>query len=82
MRLTMMYKITNLLVAINGTNYLKPCLRQNRKYIDYAFILPRTGPDYFNNSFFPCTIKDWNALPNHSVKASIMDSFKTLLSTV
>ena len=49
---------------------------------NFAFILPRTGPDYFNNSFFPRTIKDWNVLPNHIVKASTMDSFKTLLSTV
>ena len=78
----MMYKITNSLVAINGTNYLKPCLGKNRKYNDFAFILPRTGPDYFNYSFFPRTIKDWNFLPNHIVKASTVDSFKTLLSTV
>ena len=82
MRLIMMYKIANSLVAINVTNYLKPCLRQNRNYNDFAFILPRTGPDYFNYSFFPRTIKDWNVLPNHVVKALTMDPFKTLLSTV
>ena len=82
MRLTMMYKITNSLVAINYTDYLKPCLRQNRTYNDLAFILPRTGSDYLiNYSFYPRTIKDWNVLPSHIVKAP-MDSFKTLLSTV
>ena len=51
MRLTMMYKITNSLVAINGINYLETCLRKIGKYKDLAFILPGTRPDYFNYSF-------------------------------
>ena len=82
MRLTMMYKITNSLVAINGALYLRPRLIQNRKCNEFAFILPSTGPDYFNYSFFPRTIKDWNFLPNQVVEAPTMDSFKTRLSTL
>ena len=82
MRLAMIYKITDSFVAINGAQYLRLRLRQNRKCNDFAFILPCTGPDYFTDSFFPRNINEWNFLPNKVVEAPILDSFKTRLSTV
>ena len=35
-----------------------------------------TGPNYYMYSFFPRTVRDWNALPETVVQASNVDSFK------
>ena len=50
-RLTMMYKITNEKVAIP------------RNMQDKSFQIPSAASDYRKYSFFPRTIRDWNALP-------------------
>ncbi len=35
-----------------------------------AYKTPGTGPQYYNFSFFPRTIKEWNRLPQETVEVN------------
>ena len=67
-RLTMMYKITNEKVAIP------------RNMQDKSFQIPSAASDYRKYSFFPRTIRDWNALPPWVVTTPSVEAFKASLT--
>ncbi len=81
-RLTMMYKIHNGLVAVNKDAYMCPATRLSKSNNPLAYMIPDTGPDYYNQSYFPRTIREWNHLPTNIVKATTLDSFKSRLSAL
>ena len=61
-RLTLMNKITYVLVAIPAADYLIPNTRQSRHNHQLAYRQIPTIKDYFKFTFFPCTIFHWNVL--------------------
>ena len=80
-RLHMLYKINNNLVAINKDSLLVPSTRINtRLNHDMSFQIPYAKKNVYKNSFFPRTLKDWNALPQDTVHAPSLNCFKTKLS--
>ena len=74
-----MCKIHHGLVAVDKDKYIKQSLRVSRQSHDQAYVIPRTGPDYYNYSFFPCTIDDWNRLPQSVINSKTIDSFKNAI---
>jgi hypothetical protein len=79
-RLTMMYKITNEKVAIPKEGRLIPPKRLSRNMHDKSFQIPPAASDYRKYSFFPCTIRNWNALPPGVVTAPPVEVFKASLT--
>lgn len=79
-RLTMMYKITNEKVAIPKEGRLIPPKRLSRNMHDKSFQIPSAASDYRKYSFFPRTIRDWNALPPGVVTAPSVEAFKASLT--
>ena len=61
--LTLMYKITQDLVAIPAADYLIPNTRQSRHNHQLAYRQIPTLKDYYKFTFFPRTIVHWHALP-------------------
>jgi hypothetical protein len=76
-RLTMLYKISNGLVAVSKTNRLSPPLRQTRNLHDSAYQIPSSRTQTRKFSFFPRTIRDWNSLPLTVVLKDSVETFKT-----
>ena len=82
-RLTMLYKITHNLVAINPNLYLIPqTTTHTRKTSPLHYQTYSTRTDYYKFSFFPHTITLWNALPHTAVAATSLDQFKSLVQSI
>lgn len=76
-RLHMLYKIRHQLVAINGEQYLSTAARVSRRTSNpYSYLVPQSTTDYHRQSFFPRTVRDWNALPDEVVSAPSLEVFK------
>ena len=78
-RLTMMYKISNGLVAVPPSQLVKPTrtLRgHSKKYTEI-----RTTCDTARFSFYVKTIRQWNNLSEEIVSAPTLDIFKTRLAS-
>ncbi len=61
-RLTILYKIANGLVAIDGQHYLTRAetTRSSRRSHTKTYVIPHTKTDYHQNSFFVCTVRlEW-----------------------
>ena len=79
-RLHMLYKINNNLVAINKDELI-PTIRTNtRNNHDLNFQVPYAKKNVYKHSFFPHTLKDWNALPSDIVHAPSLNCFKAKLT--
>ena len=79
-RLAMFYKMTNGLAAINAEKYVTPATtRGTRGGEEHHYTVPHSRVDYHKFSFFPRTIREWNALAPEVVGASSLDSFKSKL---
>ncbi len=82
-RLTMMYKITNGHVAVNADKYITPTepLRTSRHQHSQMLTVPpsKLNPDYYRYSFFPRTVREWNALPAQVVDAPTTSAFRARL---
>ena len=74
LRLTMLYRIDNDLIAIPPTRLQEPerKLRGNCR----KFQTIRTSSDTVKYSFYPHTIKQWNLLSSTTVSATLVDDFK------
>lgn len=81
-RLTMLFKITHGIVAINKDQYLTSQLRPTRHSHTLAYQIHYCRTDSRKHSFFPRTIQDWNSLPQDLVISKSLDSFKTRLSSL
>ena len=79
-RLTMLYKISNELVAIPPTQLSQPA-RQLRGH-SKKFQTHRTTCDTVKYSFYARTIQEWNSLSEDTVTAPSVDSFKVKLSNL
>ena len=75
-----LYKIYNKEVAINSENRLIPPSRLSRNMHNLSFQIPSTKSDYRKFSFFPRTIRDWNALPPDIAAAGSLEIFKKRVS--
>ena len=76
-RLIMLYKIINDLIAIKPTEYLIPNTRQTRS--THGYIQQRCNTTALQHSFFPRTVKDWNAIPSETKIATDIETFKSRL---
>ena len=77
LRLTMLYRIDNGLVAIPPTRLQEP----ERKLRGHCrkFQTIRTSSDTVKFSFYPRTIPQWNLLPSKTVTATSVEDFKKKL---
>ena len=74
LRLCMMYRITNGLIAVPA-HCLQPPARTTRGH-SFNYQTLRTSCDKAKFFFFARTIPDWNKLPNTVVSAESVSSFK------
>jgi hypothetical protein len=75
-RVMMMYKITRGLVDIPIGHYI----RLQRNGIHIQPIIARTN--YYQYSFFPRTVSDWNAIPRDTLQAKTLATVKTKVATL
>ena len=69
-RLTLMFKIVHSLVLIDAIKYVK--LQRNNLHLQQILAKQK----YYQMSFFPRTVQDWNALPKDLLGANSLKSFK------
>ena len=67
--LVLMYKIVNGLVKIDATDRLVQPSRLSRNMGQHSFQIPSCNTIIRKESFYPRTIRDWNALPTHTAKS-------------
>jgi len=78
-RRTAFYNVVNNKIAINLPEDLKQPKRSTRNHHSQSFIQLSTGPNYYNNSFFPRTVREWNSLNDQIVLAPSSNAFKCKL---
>ena len=76
-RLVMMYKIQHQLVDIDRDLYIKPSDTRTRG--QHRLYQERTNNETFRNSFFQRTVRDWNQLPDKTIRANSIEEFKANL---
>jgi hypothetical protein len=62
------------------TNATEPPKRLSRNMNDKSFQIPSAASDYRKYSFFPRTIRDWNARPPGVITAPSVEAFKQSLT--
>ena len=77
-RVSLLYKIQHGLVDIESSRYMRPSDSRTRG--QRGLFQERTNCDAHFNSFFPCTIRDWNELPRHITEASTLEEFRISLA--
>ena len=78
-KLTMMYKLVNGLVLVNTEDRLIPPDRISRNNNTKAYQIPSCRTEIRKESYFPRTIRDWNALPDNCVTIGSLETFKAHL---
>ena len=78
--LTLLYKITHNLVVVPSSQYNNPHQTSTRSN-SLTFLPFRCNANANQNSFFPKTVSQWNALPEHIVCAPFLLTFKTAASS-
>ena len=73
-----MYKIANGLVKIDASDRLIKPSRLSRNMDQHCFQIPSCYTNMRKESFYPRTIRDWNALPTDTASAKSPEAFKTL----
>ncbi|KAK3103099.1 hypothetical protein FSP39_016427 [Pinctada imbricata] len=73
----MMFRIVNQLVDIPHT-YLTPARVSVRGH-SQRFTVPHTRTTTYRHSFFPDSIRIWNALPQDAISCNTLESFKASL---
>jgi len=81
-RLCMLYRIDRDLVAITKANRLEAPQRKTRHDHTRAYKLLSSRIDARKMSFFPRTVRDWNALPPDIVEADTLDAFKARVAAI
>ena len=75
-RLCMLYKMSNGLVALDTSPQLVKMSGLSANVHPHRFVRPPTANALQENSFFPCTIRQWNALHTEVALAPSFDIFK------
>ena len=78
-RLILLFKISNGLVKIDAVDRQITPTRFNRTIHRRSFQIPACHTTTRRESFYPQTIKDWNALPVTTVTVTSFATLKTLL---
>ena len=82
-RLCMMFKIDRRLVAISKEPRLQLARRKTTRLQHYrAFQIITCRTDKRKMSFFPRTVKDWNALAPHIIDSETLEAFKASVSSM
>ena len=81
-RLSLMYKITNNLVAIPIDEYLIPLSRPSRHSHPLSYRLITATTDYYKYSFFPRTVYHWNNLPPDIPSLPTIEQFSAAISSI
>jgi hypothetical protein len=78
-RAVMMYRIVHNLVAVPSTmlHHTTSLARGHAA----RFLIPYARTEVYKNSFFPATIRIWNALPAAVVEVDTIEAFKTAVLT-
>ena len=80
LKVTMLYRVINGLVAIPSEPYLIPrSASTTTRGHNLRFMVPYSRVQYHQQSFFPSTIRLWNNLPDRVVTASSLEGFKEQL---
>ena len=82
LRLCMMYKIDRGLVAIRKEQRLIPPKRTTRHSHSRAFQTITCRTEKRKMSFFPRTVRDWNALPPDIPELETLEAFKASVSVL
>ena len=77
--LTLLYKITHNLVAVPSSQDISPH-QTNTKSNSLAYLRFHCNTNSYQNSLFPETVSQWNALHEHIVCAPSLLAFKTAIS--
>ena len=80
-RLSLLYKIHNNTLTVPSENYLvfnNSTTRQGQKN---NFRILRSNTEIHRQSYFPRTVKDWNALPQDVKECNTLTAFKERLRT-
>lgn len=75
-RLTTFYKSVHGKIALPLPDGLLKPTRITRNKHSKSYLEMPTGPNYFTESFYPRTVRDWNALPEEVVQAVSAEAFK------
>ena len=78
-RLIMLFKMYHMLVNINIAHLLIPISRYTRHTHPLTFTRLSSSQNYYNRSFFPRTIINWNDLPANVVEAPSVEAFTSRL---
>jgi hypothetical protein len=78
----MMYKLVNGLVLVNTEDRLIPPDRISRNNNTKAYQIPSCRTEIRKESYFPRTIRDWNALPDNCVTIGNLETFKAHLQDI
>ena len=75
--LSLLYKMQHGLVDVDSTRYLKLGDTRTRGRCFFQEII---NSEVYYNSFFPCTSREWNELPEDVTAATSMEEFRTSLA--
>ena len=83
-RVAMLFKIVNQQVAVSSSPLI-PCRGSVSVPADYMttrghgqrFLVPHSNNDVHLKSYFPASVRLWNALPASVITASSIEAFKT-----
>ena len=78
-RLVMFYKIHTERVAIQMPLQSKNRRAPTRNENSPSYVIPSSTTDYHRLSFFPRTVREWNCLPDSTVRMPSVDTFKASL---
>ena len=80
-RLTTFFKYHHGEVVVNTSKRPtpKPPVKSTRRSHTKAYQLPACRTTYRQQSFFPSTIVEWNALPSVAVTSATVEAFKTYI---
>jgi ABC-type sulfate transport system substrate-binding protein len=73
----LMFRLRNDLVRVDMTKKLIPVIWDSRNCNNQVMQIPSCRINIRKESFYPRTIRDWNALPDSAVLAPNFDAFKT-----
>ncbi len=79
LRLCMMYKIHEGLIAMDAQEFTTPLQRRWRHVNSNAYKIPHSKTEYHMYSFFPRTIREWNSLANETVNTPNLTVLKKCL---
>ena len=79
-RLQMFYKAIHHPMALSVPQRFLSTSYPTRNYHQYHYIIPSARTSFYQNSFYPRTIKEWNLLPINIIETSNLQSFSSNLT--